>query len=97
MYLVDKILLAEKKNNKDTVLNNNSLSDEQKVILYNEFFKKHRFQKNKDLDMSLAGYTKPKKVKVEILVHLWPSIENLPTPIQDQAYALIQKSKNFRI
>ena len=63
MDLDDKILLVEK-NNKDAVLTINNLSDEQNVILYNEFFKKHQFQKNKDLEMLFAGYTKPKKLKL---------------------------------
>ena len=39
MDLVNKISLDEK-NNKDFVLNNDNLSDGQKVILYNEFLKK---------------------------------------------------------
>ena len=42
MDLVNKISLAEK-NNKDSVLNNVNLSDEENVILYKEFFKKHLF------------------------------------------------------
>ena len=40
----EKISLAEK-DNKEAVLNNASLSDEQKVILYNEIFKKDLFKK----------------------------------------------------
>ena len=54
MDLVDKISLAEKYN-KDSVLNDDNLSDEQKVILYNKFFKKHLFKKNKDFEHQVAG------------------------------------------
>ena len=45
MDLVNKICLAEK--HKGFVLSNDNLSGEQKVILYNEFFKKHLFKKIK--------------------------------------------------
>ena len=39
MDAVEKISLAEK-DNKEAVINNDSLPDDQKVILYNEIFKK---------------------------------------------------------
>ena len=84
---VEKISLAEK-DNKEAVLNNTSLSDEQKVVLYNEMFKKDLFKKNKDLELDFGGLSTPKG---SLLMWLQPSIENLTTPIQKEARALIQK------
>ena len=52
MDAVEKISLAEK-DNKEAVLNNNSLSDEQKVIFYNEIFKNDLFKKLKILSLKL--------------------------------------------
>ena len=83
MDLVDKISLAEKTNNKNTVLKNTNLSDEQKASLYNKFFKKHLSQENKDLELVLVGYSNP---KTTLLDRLWVSTETLPTNIQNQAH-----------
>ena len=52
MDAVEKISLAEK-DNKEAVLNNDSLTDEQKLILYNEIFKKDLFFKIKTLNLKL--------------------------------------------
>ena len=83
MDFVDKISLNAS-SDKDTVLYDNTLSDEQKVILYNEIFKKQLLQKQ------------PKaKVERKLLLRVWSSIENLPQTQQDQARDLIRKIDNF--
>ena len=61
MDLVNKISLAEK-NNKDFVLNNDNLPDEQKVILYNKFLKKHLFKTNNMSDVTAGSAVKSKKL-----------------------------------
>ena len=68
MDFIDKISLKAS-TAKDALLYNNALSDEQKVILYNEIFKKQLLQKQ------------PKaKVERKLLLRVWSSIENLPKP-----------------
>ena len=53
MDALEKISLAEK-DNKEAVLNNDSLLDEQKVSLYNEIFQKNLFRKLNSLNLRLA-------------------------------------------
>ena len=80
MDLVEKISLNEK----DSILNNNALSPEQKVMLYNEILKRELLQKF------------PKSYsKKNLLSRVWSSIENLPTEQQNQARDLIRKIENF--
>ena len=83
MEFINKISLKDSKE-KDTVLYNNELSDEQKVIMYNEIFKKQLLQKNPKV-----------KTEKKLLLRVWSSIENLPKPQQNQARDLIQKIENF--
>ena len=83
MDFINKISLKDSKE-KDTVLYNNELSDEQKVIMYNEIFKKQLLQKNPKV-----------KTEKKLLLRVWSSIENLPKPQQNQARDLIQKIENF--
>ena len=80
MDLIEKISLNEK----DTILNNNNLSNEQKVILYNEILKKELLQK----------YPKSNS-ETKLLLRVWTSIENLPISQQNQARDLIRKIENF--
>ena len=83
MNFIDKISLKDS-NDKDAVLYDNELSDEQKVIMYNEIFKKQLLQ------------NQPKaKTERKLLLRVWSSIENLPKPQQNQARDLIRKIENF--
>ena len=80
MDFIKKISLNEK----DTILTNTNLSNEEKVILYNEILKKELLQK----------YPKSYS-KTNLLSRVWSSIENLPIPQQNQARDLIRKIENF--
>ena len=66
MEFIEKISLKDS-NEKDTILNNNALSDEQKVTLYNEILKKHLLQNQPNA-----------KPETKLLLRVWSSIENLP-------------------
>ena len=71
MDFIEKISLKDS-NEKDAILDNNALSDEQKVVLYNEIFKKQLLQKQ------------PKaKSETKLLSRVWFSIENLPKTQQN--------------
>ena len=83
MDLIEKISLKDS-NEKDAVLDNNALSDEQKVIMYNEIFKKQLLKKQPAV-----------KAKKTLLSRLWSSIENLPKHQRAQARDLVQKIENF--
>ena len=80
---IEKISLKVS-NEKDAILDDDTLSDEQKVVLYNEIFKKQLLQKQ------------PKaKPQPKLLSRVWPSIENLPKQQQNHARDLIRKIENY--
>ena len=83
MEFIEKISLKDS-NEKDAILDDDTLSDEQKVVLYNEIFKKQLLQKQ------------PKaKPQPKLLSRVWPSIENLPKQQQNRARDLIRKIENY--
>ena len=83
MDFIEKISLKGS-NEKDAILDNDALSDEQKVVLYNEIFKKQQLQNR----------PKPKS-ETKLLSRVWSSIENLPNHQQNQARDLIRKIEKF--
>ena len=83
MDFIEKISLKDS-NEKDAVLDNNDLSDEQKVIMYNEIFKKQLLKKQPTA-----------KTETNLLSRVWSSIENLPNLQRNQARDLVRKIEKF--